>query len=165
MYRTLAIMSLVAFTTGCMTPMHRVPVRVETNPNATIYANDRLIGSPSDDKPAQIVGIAEVDIHFGADYRTWVNEETGVGYLYTSFDGSHDEVMVARCGENTSPAVTVKRAPRWPGVMDAASRVLIWIPIVGMMMPAAWDVQWQEVKLDPGDCDAEARVDQNNSDD
>ena len=57
-----AIMTLVESTTGCMTPMHLVPIRVETAPRAIVYANDRLLGSPSDDRPLESTGFPEADI-------------------------------------------------------------------------------------------------------
>ena len=151
MNKVLAIMTVIGFTTGCMTPMHPVPIRVETAPKAMVYANDRLLGSPSDDMPIESTGFPEADIWFGADYSTWVNEDTGVGYLYVRLEGTDDETIVARCGDKTSASSTVERAPHWPAVIDGLSKVLAFVPLVGMLMPVAWDVPYQEVKLDIDD--------------
>lgn len=154
MSKAIALAVSIVMLTGCMVPVHKVPVHVYTEPNAKIYANNQLIGSPSDDKPAEAVpGVPEVDIHFGADYRTWVNDDAGVGHLYTRLDGADDARFVATCGDQESMAVTVDAAPQWPAALDVTSKVLAWVPIVGMLMPVAWDVPYTDVHLPVGECD------------
>ena len=102
-----------------------------------VYANDRLLGSPWNDMPLESTDFPEADIWYGAKYSTWVNEDIGVGDLYARLEGPDDETIVARCGDETSSVITAERAPHWPAVNDELSKVLAFVPVVGMLMPVA----------------------------